>query len=69
VLLVFSGDVMLDLSDVFKGFVSSASRILNVDVPTDIPNVSFGDFGFDLSGRWFGVRREGDIIFVSRGFG
>jgi len=51
VLLVFSGDVMLDLSDVFKGFVSSASRILNVDVPTDIPNVSFGDFGFDLSGR------------------
>ena len=56
----------MDLNEVFRGFVVSVSKVLNVDVPADVPDVSLGDFGFELDGRWFGVRREGDIIFVSR---
>lgn len=58
---------MLDLNEIFKGFVNSAARILNVKIPDKIPEVSLSDFGFDFNGRWFGVCRENDVIFVSRG--
>ncbi len=57
---------MLDLNEVFKGFVNSAARVLNVKVPARVPEVSLGDFGFNLNGRWFGVCRESDVVFVSR---
>jgi len=57
----------MDLNEVFKGFVKSAARILNVRAPSDIPEVCLGGFGFDLSGRWLGVRRESGVVFVSRG--
>ena len=58
--------IVLNLNEVFKGFVNSAARILNVKPPDKVPEVSLGDFGFDLNSRWFGVRRESDVIFISR---
>jgi len=58
---------MLDLDGVFREFVRSATRILDVNVPRKVPRICLDDFDFELSGRFFGVRREGDIIFVSRG--
>ncbi|MHA1581404.1 MAG: winged helix-turn-helix transcriptional regulator [Candidatus Baldrarchaeia archaeon] len=56
----------MDLNEVFKKFVNSTARVLNVKVPARVPEVSLGDFGFDLNGRWFGVRREDNVVFVSR---
>jgi len=56
----------LDVDSVFREFIHSAARILDVTVPRRIPRVCLDNFDVDLNSRWFGVRREGDTIFVSR---